>query len=62
MLDIFVTKIRLQRPGIVPSVGEGVAAGMPKHVGMWLEAELRLDSGPFYHPRKAGAAERSSPL
>ena len=54
MLDILVAEIRLQRPRIVPSVGEGVTAGMPQHVRMWLEAKLGLDTRPFDHPSEAG--------
>ena len=31
-------KVRLQRPRVVASVGQCVAAGVPEHVRMWLEA------------------------
>jgi hypothetical protein len=41
VLNIFVPKVRLQRSDIVASVGQRVAAGMPEHVWMRLEAELR---------------------
>ncbi len=60
MLDILVAEIRLQRPRIVPSVGEGVATGVPEHVWMGLETELRLDGCPLDHPSEASGGERRS--
>ena len=36
-----MTKIGLQGAGVVAVIGELVAAGMPQHVRMRLEAELR---------------------
>jgi hypothetical protein len=53
VLDILVTEISVQRPRIVPSVGEGIAAGVSEHVRVRLEAELRLD------PRSPGRGERA---
>jgi len=38
VLNVFVSKIRLQRPGIVTPVGQRIAAGVPEHVRTWLEA------------------------
>ncbi len=62
MLDILVAEICLQRPRIVPSVGEGVTASMPQHVRVWFEAELRLDPCPLEHPGEAGGGERCPPF
>jgi hypothetical protein len=53
---------RLQRPRVVAPVGQRVAAGVPEHVRVWLEAELRLDPGSLNHPRKSGGDERRTTL
>jgi hypothetical protein len=42
VLDILMAEIGLQRPGVVPLVGERVAAGVPEHMGVSIEAELGL--------------------
>ena len=55
-------EVRLKRPRVVVPVGQRVAAGVPKHVRMWLEAELRLDPCPFDHPGETGAGEWCAPL
>jgi len=39
VLDIPVTEIGLQRPGIVPLVGQSEAAGVSEHMWMGLELE-----------------------
>ena len=44
--DIFVTHVVLERPGIMPIVGELVAGGMPEHVRVNWEWELRGLSSP----------------
>ena len=62
MLDVAVAQISLQRSRVVAPVSQRVAAGVPEHVGVWLEAELRLDPGSLNHPRKSGAGERRSTL
>jgi hypothetical protein len=36
VLDIAMTKIRLQGACVMAGVGEGEAAGLPEHVGMGL--------------------------
>jgi hypothetical protein len=46
----------LQRPGVVAPVGQGVAASVPQHVGMGLEAELRLKPCPLDHASEARTA------
>jgi hypothetical protein len=40
VLDIAVPEVRLKRPRVVPPVGQGMAAGVPEHVRVRLEAEL----------------------
>jgi hypothetical protein len=37
-----MAEIDLQRPRVVPLVGERVAAGVPEHMGVSIEAELGL--------------------
>ena len=36
VLDVFVAEPRLQRPGVVAGVRQGIAAAMPQHVRMEL--------------------------
>ena len=57
MLNVFVPQVCLQGPGIVTTVRQRVAAGMPQHVRMRLEAKLRLDPCPFDHPGETGSSE-----
>jgi hypothetical protein len=40
MLDIAVPQVGLQGARVVPLVGKGVAAGVPEHVRVSLEANL----------------------
>jgi hypothetical protein len=44
VLNAFVPQIGLQRPGIVAGIGQRIATGMPKHVGM--NAEFEAGSTP----------------
>jgi hypothetical protein len=43
VLDIAVPQIGLQRAGIVTVIGELIAAGVPQHVGMGLDADVGSD-------------------
>jgi hypothetical protein len=52
----------LDRPGVVALVGQGVAAGVTKHVGMRLELQARTGGGTLDHPGKAGGRERGTAL
>jgi len=61
MLDILVTKVRLQGARIVSSVREGIAAGVPKHVGV-NAFELGRFPGPRHHLGEAGRCKRSATL
>ena len=49
VLEIFVAKVRLQRPGIVTGIGERIAASVAKHVGMSLDLEGRRCRCPLDH-------------
>ena len=62
VLDVAVAKISLQRPRIVPLVGERVAACVPEHVRVCLEGKLRFDPCPLDHAGKPGSAEGRSAL
>jgi hypothetical protein len=44
MSDILVTKVMLERPRIVPLVGQLVAAGVPEHVRVHREGQIGLQS------------------
>ena len=58
VLYVSVPEIGLQRPGVVAGIGQRIATGMPKHVGMNPELEARLDAGPLHHLGEARRAER----
>ena len=57
VLDVAVAKISLQRPRIVPLVGERVAACVPEHVRVRLEGKLGFDPCPLDHAGEPGGAE-----
>ena len=48
-----MAKVSLQRPGIVPLVGQGKAARVPQHVGMGLERQTGLDANTLRYDRNA---------
>ena len=62
VLDIPVAEVSLQGSGVVPLVGERVAAGVPKHVRMCLEAKTRLAPSPLDHAGEPCGAEGCSSL
>ena len=49
MLDVLVPQIGLQRPRVMPFVGQRIAAGMAQHVRMYLDVELGRDAEPLDH-------------
>jgi hypothetical protein len=49
VLDVAVAEVGLQSARVVPLVGERVAAGVPQHMRVGLEAQLALDRCPFDH-------------
>ena len=52
-----MTEVGLQGPRVVPLVGQRITAGVPEHVRVRLEGELRLDPYPLNHAGKAGRGE-----
>jgi hypothetical protein len=52
----------LDRPGVVPLVGEGVAAGVPQHVRVGLELKAGASGRSLDHPGEAGRGERRAAL
>jgi hypothetical protein len=59
VLNIPVTEIGLQCPGVVSVIGQGKAAGVPQHVRVSLELETRSRTSAFHKPRKACRGGRS---
>ena len=57
-----MAEIGLQGARIVPLVGQRVAAGVPEHVGVGLEAKLGLSARPLDHAGEASGAEGRSSL
>jgi hypothetical protein len=53
VLDISVSKVGLQCAGIVAIVRELGATGMPKHVRMSFDRQLRGNCWPLDHPGEA---------
>jgi hypothetical protein len=62
MLDIFVSQVCLESPGIVTAVRQREAARMSKHVGMRLKSQLGLIARALDHAGEAGGCERCSTL
>src|SRR5712692_6696017 len=57
-----MTEPPLDRPGIMPLVGERIAAGVAKHVWMRLQLESGPDGRALDHPGKARGRERRAAL
>jgi hypothetical protein len=62
MLNILVAQVRLQRPGIVPSIGQGIAAGVPEQVRVGLGGQLGDLASPLDHSGEASGGERRAAL
>ena len=62
VLDIAVAEIGLQGARVVPLVGERVAAGVPEHVRVCLEAKIGLGPCPLNHTGEASRREGRSAL
>jgi hypothetical protein len=62
MLDILVAKVMLQRAGIVPIVGELIAAGVTQHVRMNAKWHFGGLSETLDKPMEADWADRSAAL
>ncbi len=62
MHDIFVAHVVLERPGIMPIIGQLIAGGVPEHVRMNWEWELCRLPGPcdrFQEPCGRGGTTRA---
>ena len=57
VLDVLVSEIRLKGAGIMPLGRQGKPTGMPEHVGVRLEPELRLCARTLDHAREACGGE-----
>jgi hypothetical protein len=57
-----MAKIGLQRPRVMPSVGQRKAAGVSQHMRMRLKAELGLHARGLDHAGEASGAERRAAL
>ena len=52
----------MDRPGIVPLVGERIAARAAKHLRIRLQFDAGADGRALDHPGKAGGGERRAAL
>jgi hypothetical protein len=57
-----MAQIGLERSRIQALIGQGVAAGVPKHVGMYLEAHSGFFGGPCQKLGKARGREGATTL
>ncbi len=62
MLNVPVSQVRLQRPGVRAVVRQLVAAGMAKHVRMRLQLDASADGRALDHPGEASGRERRTAL
>ena len=53
ILNVAMTEIRLDRARVVAVIREFVAAGMPEHVGVRLDAQIRGSGCPLDHAGEA---------
>ncbi len=57
-----MAQVRLQRSSVMPRLGQGIAAGMPKHMGVDLKAQPRSLASALYHSAEARCVERRTAL
>ena len=62
VLNVFVSKIRLERPRIVPTISQCKSTSMSQHVRMHSELKLGLLAQSGDHLRKSGLGERRAPF
>ena len=62
VLDVLVTEIGLQRPGVVTLIGQGEATCMTKHVRVNFDLDPGNLCGSLQHPGKPGGGERRATL
>jgi hypothetical protein len=61
-LDVAVSKVRLQRPRVVPRISQGKPASVTKHVRVRLEVEAGFRAGTLDNLREAARRERRPAL
>jgi hypothetical protein len=62
VLNVAVTKVRLQSARVMAGIGQGEAARVPQHVGMGLEGEAGCLAGTLDQFGKAGSRKRCGAL
>ena len=62
MLDVLVSKVILQRSGIVAGVCEGVTAGVAEHVCVGLEGQAGFLPSALHEPVERIGCEWTAPL
>jgi hypothetical protein len=62
VLDVAMPQVGLQGTGVVAVIRQLVAAGMPQHVGVHLDAEISRGGGPFHHARETWRCQRRAAL
>ncbi len=62
MPDVAVPKVSLQSASVVPTVGQGVAAGVPEHVRVGFEAQLGCGTRALDHAGKPSRREWRAPF
>jgi hypothetical protein len=62
ILNVSMAQVSLQRSGVVAVVGQLVATGVSKHMGMGFDAEIGRRRGPLDHPREAWRCQRRDAL
>src|ERR1019366_10156234 len=58
MLNVSVAEVGLQGAGVVALVGQGITAGVSKHVWVRLEGQFGLPARPFDHTGEASRTKR----
>jgi hypothetical protein len=62
MLDVFVPEVGLNGSGVVALDGQREPAGMPQHMGVGLEPEVRLHACTLDHARETCGREGGAAL
>ena len=57
-----MAEIGLDRPGVATVIGKLVPAGVPQHVGMSLDAQIRDSNCPLHQAGKSWRRQRCSTL
>jgi len=62
VLNVAVAKVSLKRSGIVSSICERIAAGVPEHLRVSLEPELGLGACTLDHAGETGGSKWRAPF